>query len=288
MRLQPQCVICLLQWVYGRGSVASGEVSCFKIVSRLLAEASAHVTAGENIASVSNKLVGSMWDIVGDTTTVYYQNLKRACNENAAKLLDSAKEYINREPTTQLRIEKACWIASAGNVAPIGIPSHGFVFNKVKDVLGERLTPFVKGNVFETLRGARKVLYVTDNAGEIGFDSLLISQLKEMGCRVTLLVKEPMFFEDASMEDIRFFGLDKLVNSVLTVEGVFVPKEATPALSDALEAADMVIAKGTGNYEALKGELDDKPVIYMLKVKCAPIAVSTGIDMGRFVIIVDK
>jgi len=254
----------------------------------LLAEASAHLTAGENVASVSNKLVRSIYDIVGDTARLYYQNLKRACNENAAKLLDSAKEYINREPTTQLRLEKACWIASAGNVAPIGIPFHGFVFNEVKDVLVERLIPFVKGNVFDTLRGARNVLYVTDNAGEIGFDSLLISQLKEMGCRVALLVKEPMFFEDASMEDIRFFGLDKLVNSVLTVEGIFVPKEATPALSDALEATDMVIAKGTGNYEALKGELDDKPVIYMLKVKCAPIAASTGIDMERFVIIVDK
>jgi uncharacterized protein with ATP-grasp and redox domains len=41
---------------------------------------------------------------------------------------------------------------------------------------------------------------MADNAGEIGFDSLLIAKLKEMGPKVTLIVKEDPFFEDATMK----------------------------------------------------------------------------------------
>ena len=288
MKLNPPCILCLLQWVYGRGAAAGEEGDYFEVIRGLLAEAGANVTGKENVASVSNKLVDRMGRVVGETVAAHYKKLKTACNQNAEKILDSAREYINGEPATQrIRLERACRIACAGNVAPLGSPSEGFSFDEVKGVINNTLKPTIQGDVYETLKKAGNVLFITDNAGEIGFDSLLISQIKEMDCNVTLLVKEPVFFEDATPEDAAFFDLNQQVNAVVTVNGVFVPGEAPPEIADILKGIDVIIAKGTGNFEALMDEISDKPVIYMLKVKCAPIAVNTGIEIGNFAVIVD-
>jgi uncharacterized protein with ATP-grasp and redox domains len=289
LKLKLQCALCLLQWVYGRGAAAgSGEGDYFEVIRGLLAEAGANATGSENVASVSNKLVDRMESVVGETIAAHYKNLKTACNQNAEKMLDSAREYINREPATRrIRLERACRIACAGNVAPLGTPSEGFSFDEVKEVIHGRLKPVISGDVYGAVKNAARVLYVTDNAGEIGFDSLLISKLKELGCHVTLVVKEPMFFEDATLDDAAFFDLNQQVNAVVTVNGVFVPGEAPPEIADIFKGIDVIIAKGTGNFEALREEVMDKPVIYMLKVKCAPIAVNTGIAAGNFAVIVD-
>ena len=290
MKLKPQCIICLLQWVYGRGAAAGWKGNHFRLISRLLDEASANVNGLENTALISNNMIEQMSSIIGDTAAAYYRNLKKDCNENAAEMLPLAKSYINRRPfTRELRLERTCQIAAVANVAPLGTPSGGLVFSEVKEVLTEKLIPCMQSNVLELLNNAKNILYISDNAGEIGFDSLLISELKEMGCHVTLLVKEDVFFEDACLEDVCFFKLDKLVDTVMSTKGFFVPNgHSSPSAVDAFKNADLIIAKGTGNYEALKDETNDKPIIYMLKVKCAPIAISTGVDIGQFIITADN
>jgi len=45
-----------------------------------------------------------------------------------------------------------------------------------------------------------------------------------------------------------------------------------------------VIAKGTGNYEALKDQGHGKATLYMLKIKCPPIARKTGANVGSFIV----
>jgi hypothetical protein len=67
-----------------------------------------------------------------------------------------------------------------------------------------------------------------------------------------------------------------------------VPKEISPALTNLYQKSDLIISKGTGNYEALKGEVEGKTAIYMLKVKCRPIAMDIGVDIGSFVVKLEK
>jgi hypothetical protein len=134
------------------------------------------------------------------------------------------------------------------------------------------------------LKGARHVLYVTDNAGEIGFDSLVIRQIKEMGLKVTLVVKNDTFFEDATMSDALSFHLDELVDEIVTVPGFMAPHEVEPPLKEVLALTDLVIAKGTGSYEALHGELGEKKVAYLLKIKCKPIARELGMNEGGVIV----
>jgi uncharacterized protein with ATP-grasp and redox domains len=218
----------------------------------------------------------------------YYKPLKLESNQHAKELLSPAKNFIDQGETDREKFIRTCSLAAASNIAPIGGLSETLKFQEVKDILiGKSPWPVVRGDVFETVKKAKQVLYVTDNAGEIGFDSLLITRLKDMGSKIVLLVREDPFFEDATMEDASFFHLDRLVDDLLTVKGLFVPPRNPSSLRDSLDKSDLIISKGTGNFEALRGELDGKPAIFMLKVKCKPIAGITKLGIGSFTVQMD-
>ena len=257
----------------------------FDGLHRLLSMAHAQAHENLNTAWFSNHLVEGSGDIMGREGEAFYRDLKRKNNQNAAVLSPAARDFIEAGRGERDRLERACMIAAAANVAPLEAPSRGFEFREVRDVLRGRWSPVIKGNVYKAVGKTRRVFYVTDNAGEIGFDALLISMLKGMDIRVFLVVKEPLFFEDATLEDVRFFGLERWVDAVIMVKGIFIPGGNCPqAVKQAFEEADLIISKGTGNYEALKGKVEGKQTIYMLKVKCAPIAASVEVEQGRFVV----
>ena len=165
------------------------------------------------------------------------------------------------------------------------VPDEAFRFQEATHILkGKNPSPRLIGDVFGAAQTATRILYLTDNAGEIGFDSLLIARLREMGATVNLVVKEDPFFEDATMKDALFFSMDKLVDNIFTVNGFFIPGEKPSQLSGIFKRSDLVIAKGTGNYEALKDQGHGKTTLYMLKVKCHPIARKTGANVGSFIV----
>jgi len=282
------CAACILKWVYQRAGVLAGEKERFHLIKDILGVLSREFCSESNVGLLCNKTTESICEFIF-ASAEYYEELKLKSNKPVDGLLPSARDFIKRGETPDKRFERACCLASAGNVAPIGAPSCAFSFDEVENIMMDRgPLPVVIGDVYKAAQGATNVLYIADNAGEIGFDSLVIASLKEMGLKVTLIVKEAPFFEDATIKDASFFALDELADEILTVKGVFVPDESMPTLHDAFRQSDLVIAKGTGNYEALAGELVDKAVIYMLKVKCKPVAISSGVKIGNFVVKIEK
>jgi damage-control phosphatase, subfamily I len=288
--LQPdlECAPCILKWVYERAGILSSEKKRFQLarrVSRILAR---DFHAETNVGALSNRITDSINEYLSYSAN-YYGEIKRRNNQRVHQLLPSAKKYVERGRTPRERIKRACRLASASNVAPMTVPGEAFRFREASNILkGKNPFPALIDDVFGTAQRSTRILYLTDNAGEIGLDSLLIATFREMGATVNLVVKEDPFFEDATMRDALFFSMDKLVDNILTVDGFFIPGRSTSKLSDIFRKSDLVIAKGTGNYEALKGELRRKKVIYLLKVKCKPISTEIGAPVGSFVVKVEK
>lgn len=288
MKPDVDCAACILKWVYQRAGVFAGEKERFHLIKDILGVLSREFCSESNVGLLCNKTTESICEFIVSSDQ-YYEEIKNESNRLVDGLLPAARDFIKRGETPDKRFERACCLASAGNVAPIGAPFRAFSFTEVEDIMmGRGPLPGVIGDVYKAAQGATNVLYIADNAGEIGFDSLVIASLKEMGLKVTLIVKEAPFFEDTTIKDASFFNLDRLADNILTVRGMFVPGESMPTLNDAFRQSDLVIAKGTGNYEALAGELVDKAVIYMLKVKCKPVAISIGVDIGNFVVKLEK
>jgi hypothetical protein len=284
MKADVECAACILKWVFERASNSAGEKERFELLSRLLHVLSEEFTASANVGFLCNRCTGAVHEFV-EASAKHYNALKLKSNDAAKALLDRATDYIERGSSPADRFKRACGLASAGNVAPIGAPSGAFEFDEVENlIMGRDPLPLVLGDVYQAAQSASHVLYVADNAGEIGFDALLIGLLKDMGLRVTLLVKEEPFFDDATEKDAAFFGLQDAVDDMRAVKGVFVPGYGSEGALAAFGESDLIMTKGTGNYEALKDEVAGKPSIYMLKIKCGPIARAMDTSTGGFVV----
>jgi uncharacterized protein with ATP-grasp and redox domains len=246
------------------------------------------VRPSANLGSVCNSAVGSLFASPSRVADCY-EELKRESNENAGALLPRARAYIDAGKTAREKLERSCFLAAASNIAPLNSPSGAYTFQEIAQIIDrDDLAPVVAGDVYQAVGASRRILYVADNAGEIGFDSLVIDLIGRMGPRVTLVVKERTFFEDATLEDARFFGLDKGVDRIVAADGFFAPRAVPEDLREIFTESDLIIGKGTGSYEALSGETGGKPSIFMLKVKCGPIARGTGVDEGNVVIRLDQ
>ena len=284
MKAEPACAGCMLTWLIERIAVSGRDRACYpaiRSISKMLAEAFCFES---NVGAVANKSIEIARGLIAETAN-HFAEIKSGNNQAAHGLLPAAKAFIQRGPTDRSVFERACAIAAAGNVAPIGLPSGVFKFQDVENIIKRKGSqPLFQGRVHEAAQKASHVLYLCDNSGEIGFDSLLVALLKEMGKKITIVAKEAPFFEDAAPGDLAFFGLDHLADEVLATGGFFVPDESSPALRKAFAASDLVICKGTGNFEGLADETQGKKTIFMLKAKCGPIARKVGLELGSFVV----
>ncbi len=134
----------------------------------------------------------------------------------------------------------------------------------------------------QAIRKARQIVYLTDNTGEIVFDRDLLSHLP-LGS-FTVVVRGGPVLNDATLADARQAGLAEFCD--LATNGSDAPgtllEDCSPEFRTLFAAADLVIAKGQGNYESLIGV--DQEIFFLLTVKCPVLAESLGWPRGSLVL----
>ena len=120
------------------------------------------------------------------------------------------------------------------------------------------------------LKTARKVVYMTDNCGEIVLDKLLLETIAGIAPHVekTIIVRGEPVLNDATMEDALQVGIDscgKVIPNGTNIAGTYIPWLSAEA-KKALEEADILIAKGQGNFESLHG--CGRNIYYLFLCKC--------------------
>ena len=207
-----------------------------------------------------------------------------------------AKEYQNRTvlallPELRCRIEAAAdplatalRVAIAGNAIDMG--ANGSLTGlDVRRAVTQALTePVVgePGGFRSAIAEAERILYLTDNAGEIALDRLLIEQLTP--ARVTVAVRGKPVINDATMADARAVGLHEIVEIVdngSDAPGTLLD-DCSQEFRRRFTEADLVLAKGQGNYETLSDEPHD--IFFLFKVKCSVIAAHAGVPIGTHVL----
>jgi len=283
MKPHPECGACLVHWVFERAAPHTPDSEISRLVRSIVGILVRDVSPVANVGSLCNSTVHKVFEFTQGLAE-HYEKLKEKSNENAKKILPEAMVYIKRGKTPDDKLARACMLAAAANVAPLNAPSSPYTFQEIRDLINQGAGTFMIDNLLDVIKASNHILYVADNAGEIGFDSLVIQQIKELGPKITLAVKEKTFFEDATVTDSRVFGLEKLADEVVTVPGFMAPQEIDSSLASLFTACDFVIGKGTGSYEALHGEIGSKKAAFMLKVKCKPISRELGIDEGGVIV----
>jgi uncharacterized protein with ATP-grasp and redox domains len=284
LRPELECASCLLTWLIERIAVSDRGSDCYQAVRSVSGMIRNGFYPAANLGLLANRSIELAGELIA-ASAEHFDKIKSGNNQVARQTLPFAKNFIESGKTDFDVFERTCAVATAGNVSPIGLPSGDTRFEELENILTERSPlPAFQGDVHGAVQRASHILYIADNSGEIGFDSLLLSKLREMGKKITLVAKKGPFFEDATRKDISFFGLERVVDRVFTIGGFFVPNEIPLPVQEAFEKSDLVICKGTGNYEGLADETNGKETIFMLKIKCAVIARRMDMDIGSFVV----
>lgn len=175
-------------------------------------------------------------------------------------------------------------LAIAGNIIDLGVTgrvSDDDLWASIDQALEEPVHGLVD-DLRRDISAARDILFLADNCGEIVFDRLLIEHLPLE--RVTLVVRGGPILNDATIEDARRVGLTELV--AVIDNGTDAPgtllEDCSPQFRRRFAAADLIIAKGQGNYESLSDM--DAPIYFLFKVKCSVVAEHIGEPVGTHVV----
>lgn len=138
----------------------------------------------------------------------------------------------------------------------------------------------------EDLGRSRSVLYLLDNAGEAVLDALLLDQFGDR--EVTCVFRKGPGMLDATRLDVEGVGLAdrwRVMDSGTEVPGV--PLDAVSSeFQSRFASADLVIAKGQGNYETLVGRgSPGQPIYILLVAKCKVVAEDLGVKVGDMVLL---
>ena len=275
--MRPECVPCLIGRVLFETEEidSSKSTDTIKAASQMLGDL---FGPGVCSATVATRVHEEIYKILG--TSDPYKELKRRSNETMLELFPEAQQFVDSSAN---RFQAALLCAVVGNVLDFGIgtefDSPEPLRNEFRNLLSQGLEQDDTEEMKTLLGKSDDVVYLADNCGEIVFDRLALKEISALGAKTTLVVKEKPILTDATTADLDGLGMDAIVDDIIEAPGFAVGIDINALngeFGDRLREADLVIAKGMANYEAIS-ETDIAPIAYLLRTKCSPVADSLGI-----------
>jgi hypothetical protein len=214
-----------------------------------------------------------------------YRQVKEQLNRMALELYPELRRRVLESPD---RLETALRVAAAGNVIDLAVKSsieESDVRSALEASLDASLDPAAVSQLRRAASAARRILYIGDNAGEIVLDRLLVEQLG--AGKVVFAVRGAPTINDATRVDAETSGMAamvEIVDSGSDAPGTILA-DCSAKFRHEFEAADLVLAKGQGNYETLRGRAGRSGVFFLLRAKCPVIAGHIGCPLGSLVLL---
>ncbi|MFH1476501.1 MAG: ARMT1-like domain-containing protein [Verrucomicrobiota bacterium] len=210
-----------------------------------------------------------------------YRALKDSMNHVALELMPAMTAAVRRHADPH---EAAVRLAIAGNMLDAGSKTRLMPADLPARLNSLWTMPLV-GDIealFDAARAADNILYLADNAGEIVFDRLLIEALPVK--KITVAVRGAPVINDATLADAATAGIPAIapvISNGSDAPGTLV-QECSEEFRSCFDAADLIVAKGQGNYETLSDT--HKNIFFLLTVKCPLIATAVGASVGKLVV----
>ena len=199
-----------------------------------------------------------------------YREIKKQYNDLALSMEGAVREKIEASPEP---METALLYARIGNYIDFGAMNHVDeqtflrLFENAK--AGEPDTAVMK-SLFRQCESAESFLLVADNCGEIVLDKLFLTELRRRFPKldISVMVRGGEVLNDATMEDAEYVGLTqtaRVISSGSAAAGTIYSMLSAEA-RQALDSADVILAKGQGNYESLSHQ--GRHIFYSFLCKC--------------------
>jgi uncharacterized protein with ATP-grasp and redox domains len=277
MKTYLECLPCLLRQAVEAAQLATEDERLQHAVVEAVLDRLRDVSPGDRPVDVAPGVHATVRRITGCEDP--YRQVKEDSNKLALRCYPKASEIVSRSSDPLLAAAK---LAAAGNIADCAI-GRSFDFEVAIEQAARNdfaLTDYAQFRA--EVENAEHVLYLADNAGEIVFDRLLLERMS--GKQRTVAVKARPLLNDATADDAQTAGLDDCATVI--VAGDAWPRPdllgAPERLRTTFGDADVIIAKGQGNYEALSE--CDGGLFFLLTAKCPVVARDLGVAVGDLVL----
>lgn len=213
-----------------------------------------------------------------------YLQAKERSDGTALECYHWAKETVTKAPSP---LDAALRLAAGANVVDFGVGVKFDLMDSLRYALEKGLQVDDSAALKEALGTAKTLLYVGDNAGEVVFDKLLLETIgaQHPSLKKIFTVRGGPVINDVTMRDAERVKMSEVAQVVSTGHaspGVILPY-CSKEFRRVFKSADLVLAKGQGNYEGLN-EVPHKKIFFLLRAKCPVIAKELGVAVGSFVL----
>jgi damage-control phosphatase, subfamily I len=283
MKTYLDCLPCLMSQALKAARAATDDEKVQRQVVNAIAAMIPELSLGlkpPEIAQRSYRLIGQ---ITGNNDPLHQAKVE--ANRTALALWPKLKQLVEQ---TADRLFMACRLAILANSIDFG---PNFEHGGIEAIIDEARMcsiPLAVDNYdqfWSSLENSRSLLYLGDNAGEIVFDRILIEEIhrvKEL--ETCFVVREKPVINDVTMDDALAVGMDRVAKVISNGSDApaTILSQCSAELQHLFRSADIIIAKGQGNYESLEGEPDN--IFFLLRAKCPLMAGLLGVSVGDCVL----
>jgi hypothetical protein len=213
-----------------------------------------------------------------------YKERKVLENQGALDILPGLEKILAETPDDE-KLRTAAKMACLGNVIDYDVPGNNADLGDALKFLEVPLYIDDTDKLKKLIKKDTNLLFLTDNAGEVALDTLLVKELRRLGAYVTVAVKDgPPSLNDALMEDALMVGMDKAADKLITTgaKAIGVRLDESPQwFIDIYNNAEVIVAKGMANWETMTETPAPAPTIYLYRTKCEPVAKAVGAPEGE-------
>jgi uncharacterized protein with ATP-grasp and redox domains len=289
MRAVPECLTCILGDVYA----AAQQTTDGETALRIAREACAYLSSQFDYTAPPSYHITEVHRILKRLTgqAEPFAQRRRQANNAGLRIAVRVAEQASAmgDPAARFRF-LALW-ALAANSLDSRTAGTGYTFDPTAAY--EYLLSYFQrtpaldqiDRLFERATGAKRVLFVHDNVGEMALDGLFIRALRGVGCQVISAVRGGPITSDATLADAMYLGLDRQSDSIVVAGpdtlGISFREASTEFLSE-LEQAEVVIAKGQASYYVFSEQAGalNGPVFCLFTVKCEAVGREVGLHRG--------
>ncbi len=282
MSIQPACIPCIVKQSYTLSRLLGVEDK--NIQSQIIYDTINSLLNNKEVSTAPHFSI-KLQSILNKNLNGHssFKEIKEKNKSNAEKYLKYLETMIEAADD---KLEMAVRISITGNTIDLGANPNYNLEKEINIITSSKINLDSLDKFKEDYKKAKLILFIADNYEEALFDKFLIEQLKPK--EVVFAVRSNEILNDITLEDAKRLGIDKLckvIESGSRIAGTDLD-ECTAEFLDLYKSADMVIAKGQGNFETLLSA--NRSIYFLFKIKCLVISEICGYPVGTGLLYLNK
>ena len=199
-----------------------------------------------------------------------YQDVKKAYNDLMLSMESDIREQLM---TDAHPLERSFLYARTGNYIDFGVLSQvdqTTFLSLLQETSFSQRDRKVWELFLRRCQSGKNFLLIADNCGEIVLDKLFLEQLHLAfpWLRLTVMVRGEEVLNDVTAADAAYVQIDRIASVISNGTGIggTICSMISDEAKEAINKADVILAKGQGNYESLSGQ--GRRIFYSFLCKC--------------------